>query len=152
MVRVFICNDYISITFCQSKTDPFWRGQSIHIHGTSTTTYPVRAMHNYHDMVTTQQPYDLVFSASTIEPLLCPQLVAIALQLLSQCCVCSSSYISHSFIIGAATMAVTIGLTPSLIKMLWRWNSNIYMAYVRSLPSKCHCQNTATIVYSIHLN
>ena len=123
-------NSYISITLRQSKTDPFRRGQSIHIYVTSTTTCPVQAMHNYSDMLITKQPHHLVFSAGTISPLSRPQLTAILRQLLSQAGLCPSQYASHSFRIGAATTAAAVGLTPSLIKTLGRWNSNAYMAYV----------------------
>ena len=124
-------NDHISITLCQSKTDPFRRGQSIHIYATSTTTCPVRAMHNYNNMVTTKQPHHLVFSAGTISPLSRSRLTTILRQLLSQAGFCSSHYASHSFRIGAATTAAAVWLTPSLIKTLGRWNSNAYMAYIR---------------------
>ena len=113
-----------------TQTDPFRRGQSIHIHATATTTCPVQAMHNYHDMITTQQPHDLVFSGGTMEPLSRPQLTAILRQLLSRAGLCPSHYASHSFRIAAATTAAAIGLTPSLIKTLGRWNSNAYMTYI----------------------
>ena len=106
---MLICNDCISITLHQPKTDPFLGGQSIHIHATSTTC-PVRAMHNYHDIVTTQWPYELMFSASTIQPLSCQKLTPILRQLLSQATLCPSNYASNNFRIGTTTTVAAIGL------------------------------------------
>ena len=128
---VLIHNDYISITLRQSKTDPFRRGQLVYVYATSTTTCPVRAMHNYKNMLITQQPHHLVFSAGTISPLSHQQLTTILRSLLTQAGLCPSLYASHSFRIGAATTAAAVGLAPSLIKTLRRWNSNAYMAYAR---------------------
>ena len=127
---MLIHDDYISITLCQSKTDPFRRGQSLHIYATSTTTCPVRAMHNYNDMLTTKPPHHLVFSADTISPLSRTRLTTILHQLLSRAGLCPSHYASHSFRIGATTTAAAVELTPSLIEMLRRWNSDAYMTYV----------------------
>ena len=128
---VLIHNDYISIILRQSKTDLFWRGQSVYIYATSATPCPVRAMHNYNNMLITKQPHHLVFSAGTISPLSRPQLTTILCHLLSQAGLCPSLYASHSFRIGAATTAAAVGLAPSLIKILGQLNSNLYMAYVR---------------------
>ena len=98
-----------------------------HIYATSTTTCPVRATCNYNDMLTKKQSQNLVFSAVTISPLFHPRLTTILRQLLSWAGLCQSHYALHSFII---TTATAIGLTPSLIKTLGRWNSDAYMVYV----------------------
>ena len=144
---VIIHKDHITIALRQSKTYLFQRGQSIHIYVTTTTTCPVRAMCNCNDMLTTKQPHHLVFSVGTIAPLSCSQLTTTLHQLLPQAGLCPFQYVSHSFRIGAATTAAAVGLLP-LIKMLGRWNSNVYMAYV-TLPSKCHCYNSSMIVNRI---
>ena len=82
-------------------------------------------------MVSIKQPHQLAFSAGTISPLSHSQLTTILRQLLSQAGLCLSHYASHSFRIGAATTAAAaVSLALSLIKMLGRWNSNVYMAYV----------------------
>ena len=129
--NITLYNVHISITLRQSKTVSFRRGQSIHICATSTTTCPVRAMQNCNNMVTTKQPYHLIFLTGTILSLSRSRLTTILRQLLSQAGFCSSHYTSHSFRIGAATTAAAVWLTPSLIKTLGRWNSNAYMAYIR---------------------
>ena len=42
-----------------------------------------------------------------------------------------SQYAGHSFRIGAATTAASVGLPPWLIKTLGRWSSDCYERYVR---------------------
>ena len=62
-------------------------------------------------MVTAKQPHDLVFSASTIEPLSLPQATTILCQILSQEGLYPLNYAPHSFRIGAATIAAAFGQT-----------------------------------------
>ena len=72
---MLICN---LLHYAYQRLIPFGEGnQFIYVHATSTTTCPVQAMRNYHDIVTAKQQHDLVFSASTIEPLSRSQLIAI---------------------------------------------------------------------------
>lgn len=42
-----------------------------------------------------------------------------------------SCYSGHSFRIGAATTAASVGIEDSLIKTLGRWESSAYQLYVR---------------------
>ena len=42
-----------------------------------------------------------------------------------------SCYSGHSFRIGAATTAASVGIEDSLIKTLGRWESAAYLLYVR---------------------
>ena len=42
-----------------------------------------------------------------------------------------SKYSGHSFRIGAATTAASVGVEDSLIKTLGRWESSAYLLYVR---------------------
>ena len=49
-----------------------------------------------------------------------------------------TTYVSHSFRIGAATTAAAVGILAWLIKTLGRWSSNAYMDYIqcpRTAPS-----------------
>jgi len=128
---VHIHNDHITITLRQSKTDPFRRGQLVHIYTSSTTTCPVHALKTYADLITQKHPHEFVFSAGTFTPLSRSQLTTAVRQLLSQAGMCPTDYASHSFRIGAATTAAAVGLPTWLIKTLGRWNSNAYMSYVR---------------------
>ena len=88
-------NNYIFITLCQSKTDPFWRGQLTDVYTTSTATCPVRSVHNYTNMLITKQPHHLAFSAGTISPLSCKECTTILCQLYPG--LCPSHYASHSW-------------------------------------------------------
>ena len=60
----------------------------------------------------------LPFDPATVNPK-----VRMMLQLAG---LCSFSYVGHSFCIGAATMAAHTGLPSHLIKMLGRWESEVY--------------------------
>ena len=42
-----------------------------------------------------------------------------------------AQYSGHSFRIGAATTAASVGIEDSLIKTLGRWESNAYQIYVK---------------------
>jgi hypothetical protein len=49
------------------------------------------------------------------------------------CCACYNpgQYNTHSFIIGAATTAVTLGKTADQIKQMSRWKCNTFQKYIR---------------------
>ena len=47
----------------------------------------------------------------------------------------AGNYSSHSFRIGAATVAARNGVPDHLIQALGRWNSNAYQLYIRT-PSE----------------
>ena len=99
-------------------------------HCTSQRLTPFGEDNQFTYMLTTKQPHHLIFFAGTISPLSHLQLTTILHHLLSQTGLCPSLYASYGFRIGAATTAVAVGLTPSLIKTLGRWNNNLYIAYV----------------------
>ena len=133
------------VELCQSKTDPFRRGQSVHIFSTNSSTCPVRAFKLFAGLVGTRPSHSLVFSMGTFSPLTRSKLTATIHCLLSQTRRCPHNYSSHSFRIGAATTAAAAGLPTWLIKTLGRWSSNAYLSYVRcpidviaSVPKLCH--------------
>lgn len=44
----------------------------------------------------------------------------------------SGNFCSHSFLIGAATVAARNGVQDHLIQSLGRWSSNVYQLYIRT--------------------
>ena len=100
----------------QSKTDPFRRGQSVHIFSTNSSTCPVRALKLFAGLVGTRPSHSLVFSMGTFSPLIHSKLSATIRCLLLQTRRCPHNYSSHSFRIGAAAAAA--GLPTWLIKHL----------------------------------
>ena len=81
--------------------------------------------------IDTKLPQLHVFSAGTLSPLTRSKLTEILRHLLSQAGMYPSNYASHSFRIGAATIAAAAGFPTWLIKTLRRWSSNAYLTYVR---------------------
>ena len=104
---IFICNDYIFNSLDWLLSERTINSYTCHFYNNIS----VWAMRNYHDMVTAKQPHDLVFSASTIEPLSLPQATTILCQILSQEGLYPLNYAPHSFRIGAATIAAAFGQT-----------------------------------------
>ena len=131
---ITIDNNHLVIKLRQSKTDPFRRGQSIHIYPNNSSFCPVRAFTFYASKFRTTPPHKLVFCAGTFSPLTRQKLTEIIRYLLTQAGMCPSNYASHSFRIGAATTAAAAGLPTWLIKTLGRWSSDAYLTYV-------HCPN-----------
>ena len=70
-------DNHLVIELHQSKTDPFRRGQSIHIYFTNSSTCPVCALKLFADKISTTPPGKLVFSAGTFSPLIRPKLTEI---------------------------------------------------------------------------
>ena len=120
----------MSITLRQSKTDPFRRGQTIHIFATRSSTCPIRAMTIYHNFIGNRDS-DPVFHAGRFQSLTQKKLNEVLRCLLQQGGVNQADYASHSFRIGAATTAAAAGIPAWLIKTLGRWSSNAYMDYIR---------------------
>ena len=128
---VTIAEDHVLIELCQSKTDPFRRGQSVHIFSTNSSTCPVWAFKLFSGLVATRPSHLLVFSTETFSPLTHSKLTATIRRFLLQTRWYPHNYSSHSFRISTATTATAVGLPNWLIKTLGRWSSNAYLSYVR---------------------
>ena len=120
----------IVIVLCQSKTDPFRRGQSIYIYQTMTSTCPVRALQLYAGMVSPKPPNSYALSAGTFKPLTGPKFTEVVRQLLTQAGQDPVNYVLQSFHIGAATTVAAAGFPSWSIKALGRWSSDAYLTYV----------------------
>ena len=69
-------------------------------------------------------------------PLTRDQLVKEVRRVLKKANLPTDQFAGHSFRVGAATTAATMGVEDSLIQTLGRWRSSAYLVYVRLDPSK----------------
>jgi hypothetical protein len=115
-----------------SKTDPFRKGCNIHI---GKGTFPLCAMQAVMAYLSnrsnTSGPLFLLCDG---RPLSRTILTDWLRQILAAAGV-SGNYSSHSFRIGAATVAARNGVPDHLIQALGRWTSNAYQLYIR-MPSE----------------
>ena len=109
-----------------SKTDPFKKGVSIHVGKTESSLYPVVALTAY--LITRGRSPGPFFIFRSGVPLSRECLARKVRQALSPSGVDVSLYSGHSFRIGAATTAASVG---TLIKTLGRWESNEYQIYMK---------------------
>ena len=72
-----------------------------------------------------------LFQYSSGTPLTRQALTSETRNLLSLSGLNAANYAGHSYRIGAATTAASVGLPPWLIKTLGRWSSDCYERYVR---------------------
>lgn len=116
-----------------SKTDPFRKGCKIYIGRGSQSLCAVSAMSSYlHIRGGRPGPLFLLQSG---QPLSRERLTS-WLRIIFTNANIGGNYSSHSFRIGAATVAANNNVPPHLIQALGRWSSNAYLLYTRSDPSK----------------
>ena len=120
---------HFSVQIKASKTDPFRTGQTILIGKSDQTICPLKAMQTYL-LIRGSSPGPLFqhFSGTALTR---EALIAETRQLLSLSGLNSSHYAGHSYRIGAATTAASVGLPPWLIKTLGRWSSDCYERYIQ---------------------
>lgn len=112
-----------------SKTDPFWKGVTIHVGRTNNDLCPVAALAAYTTIRGNHKgPF---FVLENQAPLTREQFVKLTKEKLAAAGIDSSFYSGHSFRIGAATTAAACGVEDSLIQTLGRWKSAAYLLYVR---------------------
>jgi len=112
---VTISDDHISIRLHQSKTDPFQWRLSVKIFNTKSSTCPCHAFIRYREIASDKAPAAPLFQAGRFHPLSQPKTLCL---LLKQAGLDESQYASHSFHVGAATMAAAAGFPLWLIKTL----------------------------------
>ena len=123
----------VRVTIKASKTDPFRHGCVVTLGVTATSTYAVAALKNYRTFPSSSPSPLFTFangSFLTRERLtahLCTLLTAVGYK--------AERYASHSFRIGAATMAALTGLPDWQIQALGCWSSDCYARHIRS-PSE----------------
>ena len=115
-----------------SKTDPFRKGALVHIGRGKAPLCALLAMLAYLSM-RGNAPGPL-FLLKNGQPLSRPLLTNRLRQILSAAGI-DGNFSSHSFRIGAATVAARNGVPDHLIQALGRWTSNAYQLYIRT-PSE----------------
>ena len=122
----------IQFTLKASKTDPFRKGVQVAVGKTEDDICPVRVLMAFL-AVRGSKPGPL-FCSQNSSPFIRSQFVCEIKKALQQLGYDSSKFVGHSFRAGAATAAAAAGLEDSLIKILGRWESSAYQAYVH-LPN-----------------
>jgi len=90
--NVILTDTHVLIELCQSKTNLFWRRQSIHIYPTTLSACPVCALWLFANRIKYKLPQLHVFNAGKSSPLSCLKLTRTICHLLSQAGMYSSSY------------------------------------------------------------
>lgn len=119
----------IKVNIKTSKTDPFRRGCAIYIGKAKPPLCAVEAVLAYlHIREATPGP---LFMLQSGEPLTRVLLTKWLREILEAANI-PGNYASHSFRIGAATMAARNGVPDHLIQTLGRWSSDAFKGYVRT--------------------
>ena len=119
----------MNIMIKQSKTDPFQKRVCLAIGRTGTSLCPVAAMLNIIAVRGTDPgPLFTCHDGSFLTRQKFVELVQAALQSAG---IEQQRYCGHSFRIGAATTAASKGLEDCLVKTLGRWESVVYLQYVK---------------------
>ena len=119
----------ICVTIKASKTDPFRKGCSIHI---GLGKYPLCAVHASlaYLAIRGDGPGPL-FLCQNGQPLSRTLLTNWPRQIMASAGI-SGNFSSHSFRIGAATVAGRNGIPDHLIQELGRWKSSAFQSYIRT--------------------
>lgn len=114
-----------------SKTDPFRQGCHVFVGLGSSSLCAVRAVLTY--LARRGNRPGPLFIHANGRPLT-RQLLTDRLRSILQSAGVVGNYSSHSFRIGAATMAAKRGIPDHLIQVLGRWKSDAYKLYVKTPP------------------
>lgn len=124
----------VSIHLKKSKTDPFREGVRVTVGKTNNEICPVVALLSY--LAIRGAGPGPLFRWKDGRPLTKDHFVRAVRSALTKADLPAAQYSGHSFRIGAATTAATVGIEDSLIQTLGRWKSSAYLFYVRLDPNK----------------
>ena len=124
----------IAIHLKKSKTDPFRQGVRITVGRTKDKLCPVTALLSY--LAKRGDRPGPLFIWQDGRPLTRLQFVDEVRKVLKKANLPAEQFAGHSFRIGAATTAASMGLEDSLIQTLGRWKSSAYLLYVKLDPTK----------------
>jgi hypothetical protein len=119
----------VKVTIKASKTDQFRKGVDIYVGRTNNEMCPVAAILAY--VASRGNHSGFLFKFEDGRLLTKDRFISHVRLALSEAGVDSSAYSGHSFRIGAATTAGRKGISSEKIKTLGRWESAVYLLYVR---------------------
>ena len=137
--------DCLRVRIKASKTDPFRKGCFIHIGRGSFPLCALQAVMAY--LVVRGNSGGPLFLFQDGRPLSCALLTGWIRQILAPAGV-PGNFSSHSFHIGAATVAARRGIPDHLIQALGRWSSNAYHSYIRT-PSETLASLSSRLTYGL---
>ena len=123
----------LRVTIKASKTDPFRKGCFVYIGKGSNPLCAITALNNYLRL-RGDGPGPL-FIMRDGSPLTRSALTVWIRDIIASAGL-EGNFSSHSFRIGAATMAARMGIPDHIIKTLGRWSSAAYQIYIQSSPEK----------------
>ena len=132
----------LRIRFKASKTDPFRKGCFVHIGRGNSPLCAVESLMAY--LTIRGNRTGPLFLFQDGRPLFRAALTNWLRKVLTAAGI-QGSFSSHSFRIGAATVAARNGVPDHLIQALGRWSSNAYQLYIRT-PSESLAQLSSQLV------
>lgn len=120
----------IRVLLRHSKTDQLGKGVEVFIGMTGDDICPVAAVASY--MVARGNKKGPFFVTKDGKPLTKPRFTQEVREVLRKSGLSHQSFAGHSFRIGAATAAAAAGIEDSTIRILGRWSSSAFLAYIRT--------------------
>lgn len=120
----------IRVFLRRSKTDQLGKGIEVFVGETGNDICPVAAAASY--MVARGSKEGPFFMFKNGQPLTKDRFTHAVRDVLQKAGLPCQSFAGHSFRIGAATAAARAGMEDSTIRMLGRWSSSAFLAYVRT--------------------
>lgn len=131
MREVVVAEELLQIKVRRSKTDPLGKGVWLHLRAVRGADYcPVALMGIFLRLRPTWGDTRLLLHADST-PLTRFQFTRLCKRSLALLGEETTHFTSHSFRIGAATTAASLGLSPETIKRVGRWRSSCFERYVR---------------------
>ena len=124
------CPQTLKIHLKKSKTDQLGRGVDIYIGKTEDPLCPVVAATHYMSMRGSETgPF---FQRQSGQPLTKGHFTAKVREALKAVGLPEENFAGHSFRIGAATAAASVGIEDSVIRTMGRWSSSAFLVYIRT--------------------
>jgi hypothetical protein len=121
----------------RSKTDVFAEGVDVVLHANESSLCPVMWLEVALDLATDRSPEAPVFQTSSGAALKYTAFQSFIRTLChdASLLVGGASFSTHSLRIGGATSLIALGFDTAVVKLLGRWRSEAFQAYVRGDPA-----------------